>query len=280
VPVTVSVVAPLPATAEAGLRLLIVGAGFGKSTVKLLALVAVPPGVVTVSSPELAPVGTTKVSVVAFTTVKLPTFMPLRDSAVAPSTVPIRPLPGVKLTSVGAGIAGAVMLNVAAADVPPCSGEGLATATFTEPAVATRLAGTRAVSWVAEPYMVGSAVVPKFTTEPLIKPVPTTVSVKSLFPASMVPGAKLAMVGVGSSTMKLVALVAVPPGVVTITKPEVAPTGTTKVSVLASTTVKLPTLTPFNVSALAPVRFVPATVIVAPTRPLAGVKLVMVGVPA
>jgi hypothetical protein len=93
----------------------------------------------------------------------------------------------------------------------------------------------------------------------------------------MLPGTKLAIVGVGSSTVKTVVLVVVPPGVLIATKPLVAPVGTTKVSVAASTTVKLPTLAPFSVTALAPVRLVPVTVTVTPTRPLLGVKLTSVG---
>lgn len=157
-PVTVSATAPLPATAVAGLRLLITGAGLGSNTVKLLVLVAEPPGVVTVISPELAPVGTTKVSVVASTTVKLPTLAPFSVTALAPvrlvpvtvTVVPTRPLLGVKLTKVGAGIIGAITVNVAAADAPPWAGERLATTTSLEPAVATRVAGTSAVSWVAD----------------------------------------------------------------------------------------------------------------------------------
>ena len=52
VPVTVITV---PAGPLVGAKLVMVG---GNSTVKLLALVAVPPGVVTLSAPVVAPVGT------------------------------------------------------------------------------------------------------------------------------------------------------------------------------------------------------------------------------
>jgi hypothetical protein len=117
------------------------------------------------------------------------------------------------------------------------------------------------------------------TTEPLRKPVPVTVRVRAGLPATMELGDMLASVGsgLGSSTVNEVALVVVPPGVVTVTRPLVAPVGTTKVSVVASTTVKLLTLVPFNVTAVAPPRLVPTTVTVVPTRPLLGVKLASAG---
>ena len=65
VPLTVTAVAPVkfvplivtlvPAGPVAGVNVVIVG---GLSTVKLLALVAVPPGVVALSGPVVAPAGT------------------------------------------------------------------------------------------------------------------------------------------------------------------------------------------------------------------------------
>lgn len=119
----------------------------------------------------------------------------------------------------------------------------------------------------------------RFTSDPATKPVPLSVSVKAGLPATTVLGDKLASVGteLGSSTVKAVALVAVPPGVVTATKPLVAPTGTVKVSVAASSTVKPPTFAPFKVTAVAPVRLVPVTVTLLPTSPLAGAKLSSAG---
>jgi hypothetical protein len=78
-------------------------------------------------------------------------------------------------------------------------------------------------------------------------------------------------------TVKLVALVAVPPGVVTLSGPVVAAAGTVAWIAVADVTEKLVALTPLNRTAVAPVRFVPLIVTVAPTVPLAGVKLVIVG---
>src|SRR6267143_1568864 len=46
---------------------------------------------------------------------------------------------------------------------------------------------------------------------------------------------------------------------------------------VAEVTVKLAALTPLNVTAVAPVKFVPLIVTLAPTGPLVGVKLVSVG---
>src|SRR5947207_3087177 len=82
--------------------------------------------------------------------------------------------------------------------------------------------------------------------------------------------------GVVSPTVKLPALLAVPPGVVTLIGPLVAPAGTVAVIAVAEPTVKL-ALVPLNSTAEAPVKLVPLMVTLAPTGPLAGVKLVIVG---
>ena len=79
-------------------------------------------------------------------------------------------------------------------------------------------------------------------------------------------------------TVKLFVLVAVPPGVVTLSGPVVAPVGTVAWIVVAEVTVKL-ALTPLNVTVVAPVKFVPLIVTLVPTGPLVGVKLVIVGAP-
>jgi hypothetical protein len=78
--------------------------------------------------------------------------------------------------------------------------------------------------------------------------------------------------------VKAVALVAVPPGVVTLTRPEVAPTGTANVKLVAFSMVYTATGAPLSVTAVAPVRLVPVTVTRVPIGPLAGVKLTSVGV--
>jgi hypothetical protein len=77
-------------------------------------------------------------------------------------------------------------------------------------------------------------------------------------------------------TVKLAALVAVPPGVVTLSGPVVAAAGTVAWIAVAEVTVKL-ALTPLNLTAVAPVKVVPVIVTTVPTSPLVGVKLVIVG---
>src|SRR6266480_2050674 len=79
-----------------------------------------------------------------------------------------------------------------------------------------------------------------------------------------------------SPTVKLAALLAVPPGVVTLIGPLVAPAGTVAVIAVAEFTVKL-ALTLLNSTAVAPLKLVPLIVTLVPTGPLLGVKLEIVG---
>src|SRR3989442_11888715 len=73
------------------------------------------------------------------------------------------------------------------------------------------------------------------------------------------------------TTVKLVALVAVPSGVVTAMASVVAPVGTVAVMEVSETTAKLAG-TPLNLTAVAPVKFVPVIVTTVPTGPKVGVK--------
>ena len=77
-------------------------------------------------------------------------------------------------------------------------------------------------------------------------------------------------------TVNALELVAVPPGVVTLSGPDVAPAGTVVWIAVSELTVKL-AFTPLNLTAVAPVKFVPLIVTLVPTGPLVGVKLVIVG---
>src|SRR5437879_9640060 len=79
-----------------------------------------------------------------------------------------------------------------------------------------------------------------------------------------------------TATVKLLALVAVPPGVVTLSGPVVAPLGTVAEIEVEEVAVKL-ALVPLKVTAVAPVKFVPVIVTGVPTGPLVGTKLVIVG---
>ena len=79
------------------------------------------------------------------------------------------------------------------------------------------------------------------------------------------------------NTLKAVALVAVPPGVVTAILPLVAPEGTPAVIWVELLMVKF-AATPLNVTDCALRRLVPLMVTRVPARPEVGEKLVMVGV--
>ena len=98
------------------------------------------------------------------------------------------------------------MVNVAEADVAP---PGFTTVTLAVPAVAIRLAGTAAVSWLVLTNVGVSAVAPHCTFAPETKFVPLTVSVNATPPAVAEDEFRLVIVGGGGFTVKV--LVAVPP---------------------------------------------------------------------
>src|SRR5436190_1140651 len=91
-------------------------------------------------------------------------------------------------------------------------------------------------------------------------------------------GVKLVIVGADAATVtvKIDALVPVPPGVVTAIGPDVAPLGTVTVICVSEFTLKTAPV-PLNVTEEAPVKFVPVMVTLLPTGPLVGLKLVTVG---
>src|SRR5438552_9855633 len=102
-------------------------------------------------------------------------------------------------------------------------------------------------------------------------------------PARTVPLAGLNELIVGAEgatvTVKLVALVAVPPGVVTLIAPVVAPLGTVAVICVSEFTAK-EAAAPLNATAVAPVKCEPLIVTPAPTGPLAGLNELIVGASA
>ncbi len=81
---------------------------------------------------------------------------------------------------------------------------------------------------------------------------------------------------VGPTTVKLVVLVAVPPGAVTEIRPVVAPAGTVAVILVEELTTK-DAVTLLKRTTVAPVKFVPVIVTEVPTRPEVGENEVMVG---
>src|SRR5205814_8778017 len=105
-----------------------------------------------------------------------------------------------------------------------------------------------------------------------VKLVPLMVT---LAPTGLLPSVRLVIVAVLPSTTLFRSL-AVPPGVVTLIGPLVAPAGTVAVIAVAELTVKL-ALTLLNSTALASWRVGPLIVTLVPTGPLPGVKLEIVG---
>jgi len=255
-----AVIVPLPLPAFVAVKI--------SFTVKLLAVVAVPPGVVTLSGPVVAPAGTVAWIAVSEATVKL-ALAPLNATDVAPvkfaplivTLLPTCPPAGVKLAIIGGGttVNEALLVAVPAGVV-----------TLSCPVVAD--AGT--VAWIAvSETTVKLALVPLIATA--VAQVKFAPLIATLVPTGPLVGAKLAIVG-GGITVNALLLVAVPAGVVTLSGPVVAPAGTVAWIAVAEFTVKL-ALTPLNATAVAPVKFVPLIVTPVPTGPLVGAKLAMVG---
>src|SRR5712691_12784924 len=120
------IVTLVPARALAGLKELIVGAEGAAVTVKLVALVAVPPGVVTLIAPLVAPLGTVAAICVSELPVK-EAAAPLKATAVAPvkweplivTPAPTGPLVGVNELIVGAEAATVAVKPLELVAVPP-----------------------------------------------------------------------------------------------------------------------------------------------------------------
>jgi hypothetical protein len=79
-------------------------------------------------------------------------------------------------------------------------------------------------------------------------------------------------------TVKLVVLVAVPPGVVIMIFPVFAPVGTVAVTCVSESTVKLVAATAPNVTFVLPVRLTPVITTGIPTAPLLGLNVLIDGI--
>jgi hypothetical protein len=256
----------MPVVTVAGDVIVVLGAG---TTVKLVELVAVPPGVVTLIAPVVTVVGATAVIDVALFTEKLLAAVPLNFTAVAPvKAVPVKvtvviaaPLVGVKLVMVGAATTVKLVELVA---VPP----GVVTLIF--PVVVP--VGTVVAIDVAVTVPRVAAVPLNFTLVAPERFVPVMVTG---VPTPPLVGVKLVIVG-AATTVKLDELVTVPPGVVTLIFPVEAPVGTV-VAIEVAVTVPRVAAVPLNFTLVAPVRFVPVMVTGVPTPPLVGLELVIVG---
>ena len=97
----------------------------------------------------------------------------------------------------------------------------------------------------------------------------------TMVPTGPLAGVKLVIVG-GFTTVKLLPVVAVPPGVLTLIGPVVAPAGTVAWIDVGEFTMNVEPM-PLNRTAVAPMKLLPLIVTLNPTGPLAGVKPVIVG---
>lgn len=264
-PVTITFV---PGKPLAGEKLAILG-----NTIKLVALLALPDELVTLIGPVVAPTGTVAIMEVAVATLNVAVLTPLNETEDAPvkfvpvsvTLMPAAPLVGVNDVMVG----GVVTVKLVALMAVP-----LAVVTLILPAVAPL--GTVADIELSElTVKVVAAVVLNFTAVAPVKFVPVIVTIVPTGPST---GAKLVIVGAPAVvTVKLLALVAELVGVMTLIGPLVAPLGTTVVMVVAETTVNDVAFVPLNCTAVAPVKFIPEIVTLAPIGPLLGKKPVIIG---
>jgi hypothetical protein len=245
-------------------------------TVNVAELVSVPPGVVTLIFPVVAPEGTFAVILLAELTVNV-ALVPLNFTKVAPvkfvplivTEVPTGPLFGLNPVIFGAGEE--VTVNVPAlVSLPP----GAVTLIF--PVVAPE--GTVAVILLAE-LTVNVALVPLNFTE--FTPLRFEPLIVTEVPTGPLFGENPEMVGDPDEvvTVKSLEVVAVPVGLITLILPVVAPDGTVAVILLPEFTVKVAPV-PLNVTEVAPVRCKPLIVTEVPTGPLVGENEEMIGASA
>ncbi len=245
-------------------------------TVKFAELVAVPPGVVTVILPVVAPDGTVAVILVEEFTVKAAdTLLNLTAEVVKPEPLKFVPLtvtevptgPELGENELIVGLDGVVTSKlVELVAVPP----GVVTRIL--PSVAPE--GTVAVILVEEFRVNGADTLLNVTELTLTKLVPLMVTE---VPTGPELGENELIVGLdGLVTLKLVELVAVPPGVVTRILPSVAAVGTVAVILVEEFTVNgADTL--LNVTELTLTKLVPLMVTEVPTGPEVGENELIVG---
>lgn len=265
------IVTEVPTAPDVGDRLLMLG---GTKTVKGTLLLASPP-TVTVTFPNVAPLGTGTTMLVALQLVGV-AAVPLKVTVLVPcvepkfvpvivTEVPMGPEVGDKLVMLG----GTITVKAAPLLARP------ATATTTFPVVAPL--GTGTTTLVAL-QLVGVAAVPLNVTvlvpcdEPKLAP-----AIVTEVPTGPEVGDKLVMLG-GTTTVKRAPLLE-RPATATTTLPLVAPvgTGTTMLEALQLDGVAA---VPLNVTVLVPCdapKLVPVIVIAMPTAPEVGERLVMLG---
>jgi hypothetical protein len=217
-------------------------------TVKFAGLVAVPEGVVRVTLPVVAPPGTVALTWLTVMNANV-AVVPLNRTDVTPvklvpkiaMDVPTPPAFGDRLLILGVTENEAALVTVPADVV-----------TEILPLVAP--AGTVALILVAL-ATVNTAPVPLNLTElALENPIP---SIATAVPTLPLFGEKPVMVRPAPVTVKLMGLVPVPAGVVTVIRPEVAPAGTVVWMFPGPMTVNGVANVPLNRTAVAPMKFAP-----------------------
>src|SRR5215470_1152231 len=108
--------------------------------------------------------------------------------------------PGATVVALTASAGGGATVKANEADVPP-PGAGVKTVTGTVPAVATSAAAIAVVRRVALTKVVGRSAPFQRTTDPLTKPLPSTVSVNAVVPAGTLAGVSALSVGTGAVTV-------------------------------------------------------------------------------
>jgi hypothetical protein len=247
---------------EVGLNETIVGVG--TVTVKLVALVAVPPAVVTLIGPVVAPAGTgATICVAAWEVTTADTPLNLTEvglSRFAPvivTEVPTGPEVGKNEVIVGS----AATVKFAALVAVPA-----AVVTLIGPVVA--VTGT-VVAMVVDVLVPMTAATPLNLTE--VAPARFVPVIVTGVPASPEVGVNEVIVGRSAGSVN-VPPVPVPAAVVTVTGPVVARSGTAVV-ICTDVFVRMEAATPLNLTKVAPPRFVPLIVTGVPTGPEVGVKV-------
>jgi hypothetical protein len=277
VPVTVSVNADPPVSAELGESEVSVGAGL--LMVKVCPEVVPPPGAAFVTVTEtvlpfaMSEAGTAAVSEVALTNV-VTSAVPFQFTVepatkFVPVSVSVNVEPpavadaGEMEVSVGDGL---LIVKTRSREVPP-PGVGFATDTALIPPRATSDAGTLAVSEVSLTNVVVSGVPSHLTVDAPTNPVPVRVSVNVEAPAVTKVGEMEVSVGAGLLMLKVCAEEVPPPGVGLKTVTEAVPdaamseAGTVAVSEVALTNVVASAM-PFQFTTELLTKFVPLRVIV------------------
>ena len=269
------IVTEVPTNPDTGFRLVMVGVG-AAVTVKATPLPGTP-ATVTTMLPVVAPTGTGTAILDALQLVgdagvplKVIVLVPCVTPKLAPVIVtlaPTKPDTGLRLVIDGAGSVTVKLTLLLAAP---------ATVTKTLPDVAAAGTGTAMLVGL---QLVGAAAAPLKETVLVPWAAPKFVPVMvMLAPTNPEAGFRLVILGAGTVTVKLTPLLLTPP-TATTTLPVVAPTGT-GTAILDALQLVGDAGVPLKVTVLVPwvaPKLAPVIVMLAPTKPDAGFRLVMLG---